>query len=58
MNAQSGQMKGNGTYPERIAAQGATQQTHQQSCAKRIERALVGSPKQVGDELKPQVPAT
>ena len=47
MNAQSGQMTDNGSYPERAAAQRAAQQTLWYSCAKRIERALVELPQEV-----------
>ena len=47
MNAHSGQMTDNGTYPEWAAAQSAAQQTLWQSCAKRIERALVELPQEV-----------
>ena len=60
MNAHSGQMTDNGTYPERAAAQGAAQQTFWQSCAKRIERVLVDLPQKVAPRAgrKKQVLAT
>ena len=47
MNTHSGQMTDNGVCPKRAAAQGAAQQTLWQSCAKRIERALVELPQEV-----------
>ena len=60
MNAKSGQMTGNGTYPQRAAAQGAAQQTRYLSCAKRIERAQVDLPQKVAPRAgrKKQVLAT
>ena len=47
MNGPSGQMTDNGIYPKRAAAQRAAQQTLCWSCAKRIERELVGLPQVV-----------
>ena len=52
MNGPSGQMTDNGTYPERAAVRGTAQQTLWQSCAKRIERALVDLPQEVTPRAK------
>ena len=46
-------MTNNGTYLGRDAVQGAAQQKDQQSCDRRIERALVDLPPQIVERIEP-----